>query len=158
MNRITKNALLLIADTRLRNTGIGEMTKIWERLFVGSREDAEYLFRSNPHGITSVVTLCEDEVIRRAPGVNYVHIPIMDGMRISIGQFDAIIDAIAENIRWGTVLIRCVSGYSRAPIMTAAWMHVVGYKSIDAALAETARLRPEINPSPVLLESVKEHL
>jgi hypothetical protein len=37
-------------------------------------------------------------------------------------------------------------------------MHVVGYKNIDAALEEIAKLRPIVEPSPVLLASVKEYL
>jgi protein-tyrosine phosphatase len=134
------------------------MTRVWERLYLGGREDAERLAKSNPHGITTVISLCDVRVIRRAQGINYVHIPIKDESPIPVGQFDAIMDAIAENIRWGTVLVHCASGVSRAPIMTAAYMHVVGYANIDAALAEIKKLRPIVKPSSILLESVKEHL
>jgi atypical dual specificity phosphatase len=67
-------------------------------------------------------------------------------------------DAIAENIRWGTVLVHCGAGVSRTPILAAAWMYVVGYKNIDAALIEIRKLRPIVSPSPILLRSVKEHL
>lgn len=115
-----------------------EMTRIWERLYIGGRFDAERLFRSNPHGITSVISLCEDQVLRKNSGVSYMHIPIADEGPIAIGPFDAIIDAIAENIRWGTVLLHCGSGVSRAPVLAAAWMHIAGYKNIDACLREIA--------------------
>ena len=63
------------------------------------------------------------------------------------GRFDASINSVSENIRWGTVLLHCGSGLSRAPIVTAAWIHVVGYKNIDGALEEIAGLRPIIAPS-----------
>jgi protein-tyrosine phosphatase len=134
------------------------MTQIWERLYVGGREDAEHLFRENPRGISTVISLCEDPVLRHTPGINYLHIPIADATPITVAQFEAIIDAIAENIRWGTVLLHCGSGVSRAPILTAAYMHVVGYRNIDAALFEIKKLRPIIDPSSILLRSVKEHL
>jgi protein-tyrosine phosphatase len=134
------------------------VTQVWERLFLGARDHAEHLVKSNPFGITTVVSLCEEKVLRRNPGINYVHVPIADATPVSLGQFDAIIDAIAENIRWGKVLVHCSSGVSRSPIMTAAWMHVVGYKTIDAALAEIKTLRPIIQPSSILLKSVKELL
>lgn len=134
------------------------VTRVWERLFLGGRDDAEHLFRSNPDDITSVISLCEDGVLRRNLSVNYVHVPVEDATPVSVGQFERIMDAVAENIRWGTVLIHCGAGISRAPIMTAAWMHVVGYKSIDSALSEIRRLRPYIDPSSILLNSVKEHL
>jgi hypothetical protein len=42
--------------------------------------------------------------------------------------------------------------------MTAAWMHVAGYKNVDAALEEIAQLRPIIAPSKILLTSVRGHL
>jgi protein-tyrosine phosphatase len=133
------------------------MTRVWERLFFGSLKDADALASSNPHGITTVITICSDEVGRRAKGVNYLHFPIDDSRPISARQFDAIIDAIGENIRWGTVLLHCIGGSSRSPIIAAAWMHVVGYKNIGSALEEIATLRP-IDPSPVLFKSVKELL
>jgi hypothetical protein len=42
--------------------------------------------------------------------------------------------------------------------MTAAWMHVAGYKNVDGALEEIAELRPIIAPSKILLSSVRRHL
>ena len=133
-------------------------TQVWERLFFGDRNDAEYLVKTNPVGISTVISVCEGRVFRHSPGVNYVHIPIAEATPITVGQFDAIIDAIAENIRWGKVLVHCDRGLSRSPIMTAAWMHVVGYKNIDAALVEIKELCRRIQPSSILLASVKELL
>lgn len=135
-----------------------EMTQVWERLYLGGRNDAEWLYKSNPSGTTTVVSVCEEEILRCSPSINYLHMPIDDAKPISDGQFDAIMDAVAENIRWGTVRMHCGSGMSRAPIMAAAWMHVVGCKNIDAALEEIAGLRPIIAPSEILLASVKECL
>jgi len=134
------------------------VTQIWERLFLGGRDNAEYLVRSNPFGITTVISVCEEKVLRRNPAINYVHVRIADATPIPVGQFDSAMDAIAENVRWGKVLVHCGSGVSRAPIMTAAWMHVVGYRNIDAALLEIKKLRPIVSPSSILLASVKEHL
>jgi protein-tyrosine phosphatase len=137
---------------------MNEMTRVWERLYVGDRNDAERLGQSNPAGITSIVSLCEEKVPRRNFAINYVHLPIADAKPMRVGQFDAVIEALTENIRWGTVLIHCDSGVSRAPILAAAWMHVVGYKNVDAALEEIAGLRPIIAPSKTLLSSVRRHL
>ena len=135
-----------------------QMTQLWERLYLGGLLDAEHLFRANPYGITTVISLCESEVLRRSPGVNYLHFPIADARALAVGTFDAIIDAIAENIRWGNVLVHCGSGASRAPIIVAAWMHVTGYKSVDDALQEISERRPIAAPSEVLLASVRRHL
>jgi protein-tyrosine phosphatase len=137
---------------------MNEMTRVWERIYVGDRNDAERLGKSNPAGITSIVSLCEEKVPRRNYAINYVHLPIADAKPIRVGQFDAIIEALTEDIRLGTVLIHCSSGVSRAPIMAAAWMELVGYKNIDAALEEIGRLRPMIAPSKALVSSVRRHL
>jgi protein-tyrosine phosphatase len=134
------------------------MTHVWERLYIGSRDDAEGLYMSNPFGITTVVSLCEKCVLLRNPSVNYVHVPIVDGAPLGEGQFEAFINAIAGNIFCGTVLLHCGAGVSRAPIMAALWMHCCGYKNIDASLEEIARLRPGLAPSGILLASVKEYL
>lgn len=137
---------------------MNSMTRIWERLFVGDRRDAELLSKSNPFGITTVITLCEDEVLNRNATINYIHIPIGDSEPIAVGAFDSILDAIAENIRWGTVLIHCGSGWSRSPVIAAAWMHAVGYKNLDAALKEISVVRTVVAPSEILLMSIREHL
>ena len=134
------------------------MTQIWERLFLGGLTDAKLLAKWNPNNIDTVISLCETCVTSERPGVNYVHIPIEDEEPVPVRHFDRIMDAIAENIRWGTVLVHCGVGISRAPSLTAAWMHVVGYKNIDAAIEEIRKVRPFIAPSKTLLSSVKEHL
>jgi hypothetical protein len=134
------------------------MTQIWERLWVGSLVDAKRLAKGNPNGIDTVITLCEQCPASKSRGVNYMQIPIEDEAPVPVGKFDKVIDAISENIRWGTVLVHCGVGISRAPSMAAAWMAAVGYRNLDAALVEIKRLRTFINPSDILLESIRRHL
>ena len=134
------------------------MNQIWQRLWVGGHTDSERLIKGNPNHIDSVISLFEGCVTSKLPGVNYIHIPIEDDCPIPIGKFDAVIDAITENIRWGTVLIHCGVGLSRAPSLAAAYLDVVGYKDIDAAIEEIRQLRPIINPSKILVRSIKEIL
>jgi protein-tyrosine phosphatase len=134
------------------------MTQVWERLFLGSLADAEELAADNPDGITTVISLSEVAVQTRREDVNYVHLPIEDDVPVPVRQFYGVMDAIRMNIRWGTVLLHCGVGVSRAPSMAAAYIDSVGCKGIDAALAEIKLLRPFIQPSTILLNSVKEHL
>jgi len=132
-------------------------TQVWERLFIGGIEDAKALAESNPLEIATVITLCREKVPKVASDVNYLHFPVAVTRRALAPEFDRIIDALWENIRWGKVLIHSLAGANRALIMAAAWMHVVGRKSIDAALADIGRLR-KIEPNPNLLRSMKESL
>ncbi len=135
-------------------TGI---TQVWERLFLGSFKDAEALAEANPLGINTVITLCKEPLRRRDASIHYVHVPIADATAITVGQFQSVMDGIWQNIA-GNVLLHCVGGMSRTPVVCAAWMHSVGYKDIDKSLEELAKLRPAIDPSPILLLSIKEHL
>ena len=135
-----------------------DVTKIWDRLFLGSLLDAERLAKVNSLGISAVISLSETGPCNTRPEITYVHLHVEDAQAIPVDQFAAVMRAISENIRRGKVLIHCGSGISRAPIMTAAWMHAVGYKSLDAALLEIAGLRPIVSPSAILVASVREHL
>ena len=134
------------------------MTQVWERLFIGGIADAEELADDNPDGITAVISLSEVAVRTRREDVKYVHLPIEDDKPVPIRQFYCIMDAIRKNIRWGTVLLHCGQGVSRAPSLAAAYIASVGYKGIDAAIKESRKVRPFIHPSSTLLESLKENL
>jgi protein-tyrosine phosphatase len=134
------------------------VTQIWERLFIGGLTDAQRLAKGNPNGIDTVISLCEQCITAKRHGLNYIHIPIEDDCPLPAGQFDFIMDAICENIRWGKVLLNCGVGLSRAPTLAAAFWHVVGYKNIDAAIEEIRAVRTIINPSKILFESIRRHL
>lgn len=133
-------------------------TKVWERLYVGGLGDAEELASYNTNHISAVVSLCGERIQEQLPDMHYVHIPIDDSRPIPTEAFDAVIDAITEGAQRGRVLIHCMSGMSRAPIMAAAWLHLAGVQNIEVALREIASRRRIVDPSPVLLASVKELL
>jgi protein-tyrosine phosphatase len=134
------------------------MTQVWERLFIGGIADAEQLADANPSGITTVVSLSEIPVEAKRRDINYLHLPIEDDVPVPVRQFYGVMDAIRKNIRWGTVLLHCGVGVSRAPSLAAAYMNAVGYKGIDAAIKEIRKARPFIHPSDILLNSLKENL
>jgi protein-tyrosine phosphatase len=133
------------------------VTKIWERLYVGSLKDAEQLAGSNPRHISTVVSLCKDQAIRRAPKLIYMHIPIADANPISEQKFEDIMFAINLGVRQGNLLVHCLQGMNRSPIMIAAWMDRCGYAGVEKALSEIAKRR-DLAPSRILLTSVQGHL
>lgn len=131
------------------------MTKIWERLYLGDLKDAQQLARSNPQRIHTVISLCREQPVNRAPKITYIHISIPDSRPISSQKFEDLMFAIAIGVRRGALLVHCLAGKSRSPILVAAWLHRCGYAGIDKALAEIAQLR-EIAPSPLLLRNVTQ--
>lgn len=133
------------------------MTQIWERLYLGSLKDAEQLARTNPHNITTVITLCRQKAAHKAPKVTYIHIPIPDSSPISAQKFEDILYAIALGIRRGNLLVHCQQGINRSPILIAAWMDRCGYAEIQTALSQIAKLK-RLSPSQTLLTSVGQLL
>jgi protein-tyrosine phosphatase len=96
------------------------ITQILERLSLGGLQDAERLSRGNPNRISTVITLCEQSVVHKAANVHYVHLAIEDEEPIPIRQFEAVMQAIAESIRTGKVLVHCAVGLSRSPTLAAS--------------------------------------
>jgi protein-tyrosine phosphatase len=133
-------------------------SQVWERLWVGGLADADELAAGNPHRISTVVSLSDTPVESKRRDINYLHLPIEDDVPVPVRQFYSIMDAIRKNIRWGTVLLHCSQGVSRAPSMAAAYMDAVGYRSLDAALAEIRQMRPSVHTSNTLVNSLKENL
>jgi protein-tyrosine phosphatase len=125
---------------------------------LGGFADAEELAADNPHGITAVISLSEIPVQTKRGDINYFHLPIEDDEPVSVRQFYGVLDAIRKNIRWGTVLVHCAQGVSRAPSFAAAYMAAVGYKGIHASLSEIRKVRPFVHPSTEMLESLRRHL
>jgi protein-tyrosine phosphatase len=140
------------------NEAIMAITQIWERLYLGSLNDATQLAAENPFGITAVVSLCSHSVSRKAKGVSYTRIVVAESSPISARQFDAVMTAIAQSVRHGKLLIHCAGGVNRSPIMAAAWLRRCGCLNLVEALLAIRERRPMINPSPVLLRSVEAHL
>ena len=65
--------------------------------------------------------------------------------------------AIAIGVRRGKLLLHCLEGMNRSPILMAAWLDRCGYAGIDKALSEIAKLR-DLAPSRTLLASVQDLL
>jgi protein-tyrosine phosphatase len=118
------------------------ITKVWEHLHVGGLKDAKRLNANNPARIVTVVSLCSEEVLPKA----------------NSPQFEEIMQTLAEAIRCGALLLVCAAGMSRSPIMAAAWMHRRGILDFDSAMQHIEALRPTIDPSPILLRSVRGNL
>jgi hypothetical protein len=133
------------------------LSQVWRRLFIGNIFDAKALAESNPQGITTIITLSPEAVPEDVSGVTHLYLPMLPDHSLPVGMCDDIIDALWENIRWGTASVHSFDGMNRAPMVARAWMRRCDYKNIDAALAEVGKLRT-IEPNPILLNSIKEYL
>jgi protein-tyrosine phosphatase len=135
-----------------------QITPVIKGLYLGDLKAAESLASRNPRNIRAVVTLCSETVERRAQDITYRYLPIRDSRPIPQSQLQQVLNAIAESIKTGSVLIHCAAGVSRTPTMAAAYLHYVGWREFPKALAYLAQIRPQIGPSLPLVESVIRQL
>lgn len=134
------------------------ITRIFERLYLSSAYDANDLAVSNPLGIAAVVNVNTQPNRSERDGIQYVHFPIDESERVPPGTFGPVIGALSELIRTGKVLVHCEIGSSRSPVVVAVYLHLVGYKDFDEALAEIKGLRSIVSPSKSIIASAKAYL
>lgn len=100
-------------------------TKVLERLFLGSLENAEELTLADLHQIRTVVTLCEDPVQRQTPAIRYLQFRVRDARPIPIAWLNAILTAVEERMARGPSLVKCLAAcrdrrrWCRRPFSTA---------------------------------------
>jgi protein-tyrosine phosphatase len=134
------------------------VTRVFERLYLGDAGDAERLAVSNPLGITAIVNVNSGRNRSKRDRIEYVHLAFDESERASPAKFERALIAIAGLIRRGKVLVHCEIGSSRSPVVVALYMHVIGYKNFDDALAELHELRPVVAPSDWMLECANAYL
>ena len=133
------------------------MTYIWPGLFLGNIYDARQLEWPNPQNICAVVILNGEKLPCPCSQLKYFDVPILDDVDISRNSFDMVMAAIGTGVRRGNTLVCCSAGISRGPSLIAAYLQQKGWFSFDEAIAHIRKLRPSIDPSPVLVASVKQH-
>jgi protein tyrosine phosphatase len=134
------------------------ITKVFERLYIGDANDAEWLSASNPLGITAVVNVNEAPNHSRRDGIKYAHFPLDETRRVPPRTFKQVITTISQLVRTGKVLVHCAAGSSRSPVVVTLFMRVVGYKNFDDALSELRGQRSVVCPLKRVIESAKAYL
>jgi protein-tyrosine phosphatase len=65
---------------------------------------------------------------------------------------------VRSHVRAGRrVLVHCQSGISRSPALAVCYLHQYEGWSIDGAVARVKTLRPQAEPHPALIESIRAH-
>jgi protein-tyrosine phosphatase len=134
------------------------ITKVFERLYLSDVHDADRLSVSNPLAITAVVNVSMETNQHRRDEIKYVHFPWDETEKIPTHRFEQVITAISQLVRTRNVLVHCIAGSSRSPVIVALYMHILGYKNFDDALSELRSLRPVVAPSALVIERAKAYL
>jgi hypothetical protein len=134
------------------------ITKIWDRLFLGTLWNAEQLSQSNPYSIASLVN-CTDERINWAPqGISEaksIQLDHQDGIPYPADKVYWATEWMHWHITRGPVLVVCHAGWSRSPGMVLAYLirSGMGYKE---ALFLLQSLRPQIQIANAIDLSVRQ--
>jgi len=138
-----------------------DISKITDQIYVGTNACclSHYSKLLVQKGVTNDLSL-EGEHVDHPYGVDsYLWLPTPDHaapsrMNIHLGL--SYMDAVLGN--GGKIFIHCTNGHGRAPTLAAAWFIKEGM-SVDAAIAELKKKRPEVHIEPVqkkMLQWVKE--
>ena len=114
------------------------ITKICEKVYLGSLKRCGRLTRVEPADHYIIADSPPGSGAAPSRRHRLRACPIADCRPISARQFDTVMAAIARGVRRGNLLIHCVGGMSRSPIMTAAWIHRCGYLNFEEALLAIA--------------------
>ena len=134
------------------------MTRVLERLYLGDARDADHLSVSNPFCITAVVNVNTAPNHSKRDEINYVHFPLGESCRVPPLRLEQVITTIGELVRAGKVLVHCVAGSSRSPVIVALYMDVIGYENFDDAVSHLRELRSVVAPSKLIIDSARAYL
>ncbi len=88
---------------------------------------------------------CEEDPL--IPGISCVHVAVEDGIEIPAAVFDVVLDTICEHLMTGNVLVHCVGGCSRSPLLAAVYIAISEDVELDVVLDRLRTTRPHIEPS-----------
>ncbi|MBI2872590.1 MAG: dual specificity protein phosphatase family protein [Chloroflexi bacterium] len=87
-----------------------------------------------------------------------LHLPVPDDAIWSDGYIEQVVEFIRSRLRRGQpVVVGCVAGVSRSPSAALAYMVDEYGLSVEEGLERLREAYPRANPSPVILDSLREY-
>ena len=128
-------------------------------LYLGPRSSASKSFITENY-ITHVLSIGANP-LAKVDGVTYYRLSISDSSSATISKItDAaceIIDgAIASKEGTGRILVHCMAGISRSPMVVTAYLMKRKEMTLKGALAQIVRVRPQISPNPGFIQQLKQ--
>lgn len=138
------------------------LTRVLDRLYLGGFANAESLAAHNPHGITCVLNCTAEPLSLPRPagphdpsGFAVFQMNQRDGEPWNVLRVHEALEWVRHHLNRGrAVLVHCHAGVSRSPVFVAAYLYTCGF-DFDQALALIRGARPQVQPAPVILSSMK---
>lgn len=134
------------------------MSKIVDRIYIGSYSAAENLEYRNEPLITHILNCTPDTHSDRLKEFKMGQININDGYEIPFDEFWYALKFIDEAIHnYGKILVHCHAGISRSPGIVAGYLMWHGF-SWDDAIELIRRNRPQVYPHAKIEYSIRKNL
>jgi protein-tyrosine phosphatase len=133
------------------------MDFITEDLAVGNLAVASDLAALTRHGIRAVVDASNREGNPRFPGIRYHEVRIEDPDERLTRFLPGMVAFVDEARRNGPVLLHCVAGVSRSPVLAVCYLHERHGLPLSAALDHIRSRRLQVNPHPLFLRLIQEY-
>jgi dual specificity MAP kinase phosphatase len=131
-----------------------EISKITDRIYIGTYHSATMLDFTNSAGITHVLN-CTPDPHDGLSKFRVSQLNINDGYEIPFDTIQFALGFIDKAVRDGKVLVHCHAGVSRSVSLVCAHLMRAGF-SWDEALEFVRSKRPQAFPHPKIERSIKQ--
>ncbi len=130
------------------------MDWITREIAIGNCDDAVRLEDLRSAGIGGILSLTGwPDSASNAHGIDWRCVELIDGEGNDVGRLHQALWHLHDLVtRRGTVLVHCMEGVSRSPLVVASYLADTAGRTFDECLREVAQSRGRLNLQPGLLE------
>ena len=129
------------------------MDWITRDIAIGNCDDAIRLDELRSAGIGSILSLTGwPNSAFNSHGLTWRCVELIDGDGNDVSRLQEAIWQLHELLARGSVLVHCMEGVSRSPLVVASYLADSSRRPFDECLREVAQLRGRLNLQPGLLE------
>jgi len=120
---------------------------------IGNCEDALWLEGLRTAGIRGILSLSGwPNSAVNFHGLNWRCVELIDGFGNPVTRLQQAVWQLHELVEQGTVLVHCMEGVSRSPLVVASYLADTSVRPFEDCLREVSQLRKWVSLQPGLLE------
>lgn len=129
------------------------MDWITSHIAIGNVDDAIRLDRLRGAGVESILSLngWPNSAVN-AHSLTWRCVELIDGHGNDVGRLKEAVSQLHELVSRGTVLVHCMEGVSRSPLVVASYLADKAARPFEDCLREVAQLRKHVCLQPGLIE------
>lgn len=129
------------------------MDWITREIAIGNCEDALRLERLRSEGIKGILSLSGwPNSAANSHGLAWRCVELIDGHGNDVSRLQEALRHLHELLAMGSVLVHCMEGLSRSPLVVASYLADTAARPFEDCLQEIARLRRWVRLQPGLID------